>query len=100
MRFMSAGQREAAVETITCRNLHINDFMQQYVSGPVDYMSIDVEGLDMDVLLVMDPGFMPTIIQCEHERQTEQLARIMTARGYALLGLTDVNVIFIRNGAI
>jgi hypothetical protein len=72
--------------------MQINSFLHKYVTGPVDYLSVDIEGLDLEVLQAMDPAFQPTIIQCEHERKIDQLSEILSHRGYGLLGMTDVNV--------
>ncbi len=100
LRFSGRGAREKPLETITCQNLHINEFLTKYVPGPVDYLSIDIEGLDIDVLIAMDLAFQPTIIQCGHEHKIDQLSLILSARGCSLLGITDVNVIFVRAGTV
>jgi Methyltransferase FkbM domain len=80
--------------------MHINEFMKQYGAGHVDYLAVDVEGLDFDLLRAMDPAFQPTIVQCEHEGKVEQFAQLLGERGYGLLGMTDVNVIFMRRGIL
>jgi FkbM family methyltransferase len=99
-RFKQFGGTEKITETIVCKNMHINDFMKRYGSGSVDYLSIDIEGFDMDVLDAMDPSFQPTIIQCEHEGRVEQFSQILSKRGYGLLAMTDVNIIFINKEAV
>jgi hypothetical protein len=97
-RFKGFGGREGVIETIQCTNLHINDFMKQYGSGQIDFMSIDVEGLDVELVRLMDPVFQPTLIQCEHEGRFDQFIRVMEEKNYGLLAVTDVNMIFLRRG--
>jgi FkbM family methyltransferase len=99
-RFQHYGGTEKITETIVCQNLHVNDFMKTFGSGPVDFLSVDLEGLDIEVIHAMDPVFQPTIIQCEHEGAVERFSHILRTRGYGLLGLTDVNAIFVRSGII
>jgi FkbM family methyltransferase len=99
-RFYTHGGKEKIIETITCPNMHINDFMKQYGAGPVDYLSIDIEGLDAEVIAAMDQVFAPTILQCEHSGRTDMLMALMKERGYNLLAITDVNLLFSRAGVI
>jgi FkbM family methyltransferase len=94
------GGVEKVTESIMCKNMHINDFMKTYGFGPIDYLSIDIEGLDIDLLLAMDPAFQPAIIQCEHEDQVEEFCQVLGGRGYGLLAMTDVNILFVRRGII
>lgn len=99
-RFVAFGGREGILEAIQCPNLHINAFMKQYGSGPVDFLSIDIEGFDFDVLSEMDVEYQPAIVQCEHEGNADRFAKLLDGRGYGLIAATDVNVIFLRRGLI
>jgi FkbM family methyltransferase len=99
-RFIDFGGREGITNTIRCRNMHINQFMKTYGTPWVDYLSIDLEGADLEVLAAMDPVFRPTIIQCEHDGRIEQFSDVLRDRGYGLLGITDVNTIFICRGMV
>jgi len=96
-RFRDFGGTEKILESIVCANLHINAFLEKYVQGPIDYLSIDIEGLDAEVLEAMDPEFKPNLIQCEHAGQVERFNRLLAGRDYKLIGITDVNAIFARN---
>jgi FkbM family methyltransferase len=99
-RFANYGGVEKILETITCKNMHINEFLRTYGSGRIDYMSVDIEGLDIDVIMAMDSVFQPTIMQIEHNGRIDLLSGIMRGKGYGLLGMTDVNVIYVRSNLI
>lgn len=94
------GGREAIRETVSCTNMHINAFMQQYGANGIDYLSIDLEGLDLDILRNLDPTFAPTIIQCEYEHNATSFSEILVPRGYVMLALTDFNAIFVHKEAL
>lgn len=96
-RFKNLGGSDGILETITCTNMHVNDFMRAYYGPYCDYLSVDVEGLDAALLTEMDRVFQPTIIQCEHEGRVEEFDKILRPRGYGLLAQTDVNVIFLKS---
>lgn len=94
--FQNLGGTKGIVQTIVCDNLHINDFLQRHFGNYCDYMSIDVEGLDLTLVTEMDTCFQPFIIQCEHEGRVSGFVDVLKPRGYALLAVTDVNAIFAR----
>ena len=96
--FKWLGGREGIVETIRCPNMHINDFLKQFAPNQIDYLSIDVEGLDIELLREMDTAFQPTIIQAELGHRFDQIISLMNDKDYGLLAITDVNVIFLRRG--
>lgn len=84
------------VETVP--NLHINDFFDAHVKTPLDFMSIDIEGLDLPVLQALDPVHRPTVLQveCVELELLKQLQATLEPRGYELAAMTDVNVIFVQ----
>jgi hypothetical protein len=98
--FTSYGGTDKIVETIDCKNMHINDFMKQYYGAYCDYLSVDVEGLDAAILSAMDTVFQPTIIQCEHESKTDAFVQILRPRGYSFIAQTDVNAIFMKTSVV
>jgi FkbM family methyltransferase len=97
-RFQNFGGAAGVVEKISVAAMTINAFLGAHGGDRVDYLSIDVEGTDLDLVAAMDPVFQPTIIQCEHEQQFEQFQAVLGRKGYSLAGITDVNVIFVRTG--
>lgn len=80
---------------------HINALLQDYwpTSAPL-YVSIDVEGCDLDLVLAMDlKRYRPAVFQIEpseHHKQgsTRSIVACMKAHQYALVAQTDVNLIF------
>ena len=83
------------------QNLHINDFIRKHINEPIDYLSIDIEGLDIVVLTALTPDFQPLIIQaeCYSDETLRSLLNILTPRGYVLVAITDVNSIFYNSAA-
>ena len=51
------------VETVP--NLHINDFFNDYIHEHLDFMSIDIEGMDVRVLKALSSDHRPTVLQVE-----------------------------------
>ncbi|NTF06313.1 FkbM family methyltransferase [Agrobacterium rubi] len=98
--FQQFGGTEKIVDTISCKNMHINDFMKTYYGTHCDYLSVDVEGLDAALLSEMDTVFQPTLIQCEHEGNIEEFASILKPKGYSFLAQTDVNAIFVKTASV
>ena len=81
--------------------LRINDVVREHFDGqaPV-YLSIDVEGLDLDLLQDFDFSlYRPWIVQAEpsdHHRpgNSERIVNHMRSVGYGLVAMTKVNLIF------
>jgi hypothetical protein len=90
----------ARVETVP--NLHINDFFDIYIDDPLDFMSIDIEGLDLRVLRALSPAHCPTVLQVECMDPTllAQLKQALEPRGYQLAAMTEVNLIFVQEEGI
>lgn len=88
----------ARVESVP--NMHINSFFETYIREPLDFMSIDIEGLDLPVLQALDPSHRPTILQveCVDGALLMQFQQTLGPRNYELVGLTDVNAIFAQIG--
>jgi hypothetical protein len=86
----------ARVETVP--NLHINAFFEAYVDVPLDFLAIDIEGLDLAVLRALDPMHRPTVLQveCVDVKLLGELCEALEPRGYQFAVMTDVNIIFIQ----
>ncbi len=81
--------------------LRINDLVEDYFSDDrLIYMSIDVEGLDLDLLRDFDfDRCRPWIVQAEpsdhhHHRNSDRMIDYMRSVGYQLIASTPVNLIF------
>jgi len=84
------------IETVP--NMHINSLFETYIKVPLDFMSIDIEGLDLPVLQALDPIHRPTILQveCVDLALLSKLRETLEPRGYQLVAVTDVNLIFVQ----
>lgn len=96
--FSHWGGTEKIVQELVVPNLHVNALFDRYVDVPLDFMSIDIEGLDVAVLRAMRSDVRPSVIQAEWRGikiLLDEFVGILSPRGYALAGLTDVNAIFV-----
>jgi hypothetical protein len=80
----------------TVQNMHINALFDTYIKTPLDFMSIDIEGLDLPVLQALNPAHRPTVLQveCVTSELLAKLRETLEPRGYKLVAMTEVNVIF------
>jgi len=98
--FKDFGGRSGIAETIRCKNIHINDFMKTYSGENLDFLSIDCEGLDLDLVREMDSNFQPAIIQCEYEDRIDEFSSIFQKKDYRFVAMTNGNAIFVRGNII
>lgn len=84
------------VETVP--NMHINALFEAHINVSLDFMSIDIEGLDLPVLQAMSPVFRPTVLQveCVDTNLLTKLKETLEPRGYQFAAMTEVNVIFVQ----
>lgn len=89
--------------TVDVPNLHVNAFMQRYAPGDVDFLSIDCEGIDLEIVAALDfTRFTPYVIQCEPSEHIVRGARarmigLIERHEYRLIAVTDANLIFVRS---
>lgn len=76
----------------------INEVIEEYMAGVApDYLSIDVEGHDLDVLKSLDLGrFKPKIICIEPSNKTHIFDEILIPYGYSLMAKTPDNALYMR----
>ncbi|MES1265673.1 MAG: FkbM family methyltransferase, partial [Variovorax sp.] len=92
--------RNAPIEQVTVANLHINALLDRYAERQIDYLSIDVEGVDIELLEAMDFNqHRPHFIQCEPSEHfcpgaSDKVAALLQAKGYVLIARTEINLIF------
>lgn len=89
--------------TIQLRTRPLSSVLEEYLSGEVciDFMSVDVEGRDLDVLMSNDwARFRPSVILVELLESEltgltdNQIAKFLVAQGYHLYAKTVNTVIF------
>jgi FkbM family methyltransferase len=98
--FSRWGGTEKIAREMKVPNLHVNKLFDRYIDEPLDFMSIDIEGLDAAVLRALRPEIKPTVLQAEwtgDDATLDEFLAILRPRGYALAGLTDVNAIFVAD---
>lgn len=76
----------------------IDEIIEEYMAGVApDYLSIDVEGHDLDVLKSLDlERFKPKIICIEPSNKTHIFDEILIPHGYSLMAKTPDNALYMR----
>lgn len=89
----------ALLRTVKMPLLNINRAMAEHLGTAPDYLSIDVEGLDLAILKTLDfARFRPAIFCVEHPEtpaEREQLLTLLNGHGYTVRGQTYPNTIFV-----
>lgn len=81
-------------------NIHINILLENI--PPLDFLSIDCEGLDYDLIEAINfKKITPFIVQCEPSEHfstgnSNKIIKLMESRSYKLQAKTDINLIFTR----
>jgi FkbM family methyltransferase len=90
----------ARVPTVT-----LDELLQSEFADGLDLLSIDIEGLDLQVLrgarLPVRPSFVVTEPSRHYQRDAErQFAEVMQAKGYVEVARTDYNLIYADQAAL
>jgi FkbM family methyltransferase len=97
-RFRNFGGKDGIVESISIEAIDINSFMENLPEAEkIDFLSIDVEGEDFEILKALQPRFCPSLIQCEHNGEIEKFNAMLEGKGYRMLAVTDVNLVFMKS---
>ncbi len=94
---------DGVTHAIDVPNLHVNAFLERYAPGDVDYLSIDCEGVDLEIVAALDfARFKPYVIQCEPSEHIVRGSRarmieLVERHPYRLIAVTDANLIFVRS---
>lgn len=83
------------LDIINVKNFHVNNFFESYGSSGIDFLSVDTECHDFNILNGLDmTRFRTAFIQCEPSGDVAPFIEMMRSRNYVLLAATEVNVIF------
>ncbi len=86
--------------------ININDIFAKYFTSQVDLISIDVEGLDFDIIKSLDYNkYAPKVIiletirfgQSEKAEKQQNMIDYVVSKGYMIYADTYVNTIFLKN---
>jgi FkbM family methyltransferase len=91
----------AKIEEISVPYRSLNDVLAD-VEGPIDFVTIDVEGYELEVLDGFDlQRFRPTVIvtECTYDREDDLIGGYLTSRGYRRETTIGCNHFFVRMAA-
>ena len=93
------------VKTVKVPLIHINDLIKENFSAYPDFLNIDIEGLDLDVLKSIDYKKYPIPVICvetcvyseNHIRPKDKsIAEFLMSKGYEIYADTYINTIFVN----
>jgi len=88
-------QRQAIVDEIEVKLVPINDILAEHFSCGVDFISIDTEGVDMQILQSIDfDRYKPKMICVENSRPQNEFLELLSPFGYGFVAITPDNLIF------
>ncbi|MFZ5765135.1 MAG: FkbM family methyltransferase [Thermodesulfobacteriota bacterium] len=96
--------KHRVVRTETVRLLDVNTILADYFDHGPDFLSLDVEGFDLEILAALDFNrFRPRVLCVETliytedntEKKREEIFSLMEGNGYLLYGDTYINSIFV-----
>ena len=91
----------AEIEEITVPHMCLNDILRD-VEEPIDFITIDVEGHEMEVLDGFDlDRFQPRVIvtECTYDRKEDRVGKYLESRGYNRGVTIGCNTFFSRESA-
>lgn len=84
-------QQNGKKETIEVDCFKLNDLLDQYKIYHIDYLSIDTEGGELDILKSIDyQKYLIDIIEVENNYNNEEFANFLNSKGYVLVGRLPV----------
>jgi FkbM family methyltransferase len=105
-RYQSYGNQKI-LKIIQVPVMPINDIIHKNYAGCPNFVSLDVEGLELDVLNSFDfSSYRPAVFCIETvtyaedntERKLSEIIDLMTGKGYLLYADTYINSIFVDSG--
>jgi FkbM family methyltransferase len=88
-------QRQSIVDEIEVRLVPLNDILEKHFSNGIDFISIDTEGVDMQILQSIDFNrCRPKMICVEASRPQNEFHEWLSPFGYGFVAITPDNLIF------
>jgi FkbM family methyltransferase len=95
----NTGGKVRHLRTVKMPLLNINRVIADHLGAAPDYLSVDVEGMDLAILKTLDfARFRPAIVCAEHSddpAERAELHALLSGHGYAVRGQTFPNTIFV-----
>jgi FkbM family methyltransferase len=93
-KMLLAAEEEGIISEIAVKNTTFDIIMSKYAKTYIDFMSIDVEGTEMDILRTIDFNkYKFGLIAVEHNNP--ELRLFMKSNGYKVLFNVGVDLLFI-----
>ncbi len=98
-----SGEKIARIVKIKLQN--INDIVEQYFSQGLNFVSLDTEGVDIDILKSFNfSKFRPQVfcvetIAFDTQEKTTEVSEFMQTQGYFAFGETRINTIYVDQQA-
>lgn len=89
----------AEISTVQVPHASLDAILTQQIHPPIDFVTIDVEGYELQVLDGFDlEYFRPAIIVAEntYDRDSGQITSYLAAKGYRLQATVGCNSVFVR----
>lgn len=103
-RYLAQGR--ALENTLEMKLVSIDSLLEQHFGEGLDLLSIDVEGLDLEILESMkDGGVRPTVVCVEtavfdSSALVRPVIELLRSRGYAVRGGSMINTMFVDERAL
>jgi len=101
-----AGNRDFLQKVVKMPLLNINKVIAEYFCKVPDFISVDTEGLDLDILKSLDfKRFRPPIVCAEtaivnNKRIETRIIELMQSKDYSVRGSTIHNSVFVDNSLL
>ncbi len=76
--------------------LAVKSFLDKYVDKKIDFLTLDTEGMDFQILKNWDWMYRPKVI-CVEKDGDKRIEKLLIEKGYKLAKETKYNLIFLKN---
>lgn len=95
---LSMPQYEGSAAVIDVDCFLLNDLLEQHALYHIDYLSLDTEGGELDILKAIDfSTFVIDVIDVENNYQDQELVDFLVSKGYRLIAHIGCDDIFVHS---